>query len=154
MLKKAGGGMEGQWRGGAHVCSVDILGKGSVDTLGKDVCLEVCDSEMTGDIERDSLFWIGKRRKQNPSSRKGRMKIGGGRVTVGGCHSGRLRPWTLVLLAPVLALLGAGCSSRASAIVCVVELYSVQCRRILLPRAWSTTTWTFQSSPTVTSYRR
>ncbi len=104
---------------GAHVCSVDILAEESVDTLGTEGCIEkVWDSEMTGDTKSDSLFWIGKRRKQNPNTRKGRRKIGGGRVTVRGCHSGRLRPWTsLVLLVLPLALL-AGCSSRPSAIVC------------------------------------
>lgn len=36
---------------GAHVCSVDILGEESVDALGKEVCMEVWDSEMTGDTE-------------------------------------------------------------------------------------------------------
>ncbi|TQW07206.1 hypothetical protein IF2G_05590 [Cordyceps javanica] len=71
------------------------------------------------DTDSDSVVWIGKRRKQKPSKRKGSRKIGGGRVTVRGCHSGRLKPWTclVLLLLPVVVVLGAGSSSRTSAIV-------------------------------------
>lgn len=49
------------------------------------------------------------------------MKIGGGRVTVRGCHSGRLKPWTclVLLVLPLLAVVGAGCALRGSSAIVV-----------------------------------